>query len=144
MLARQTQRSRWSTLCASVVALALAGLLVSACGSSSKPSYCSSVSSLEKSVQNLSSINILQNGASGLTTALQKIENNAKSVVSDAKSDFPTQTSDVTSSLNALSTSVKQLSGTPSPSTVAKIGKQVGASVTAIKNFANATKSKCS
>lgn len=143
MPVRKTGRSRWSTLCASPVAVALAVLLLSACGSS-KPSYCSSVSNLEKSVQNLSSVNILQNGTSGLTAALQKIESSAKSVVSDAKSDFPTQTSDVKSSLNALTTSVKQLSGTPSPATVAKIGKQVSASVTAIKKFANATKSKCS
>jgi predicted PurR-regulated permease PerM len=131
-------------LCTTLAAVTLVALLLSACGSSSKPSYCSSVGNLEKSVQNLSSVNILQNGTNGLTSALQKIESNAKSVVSDAKSDFPKESSDVTSSLNALSNSLKQLSGTPSPATVAKIGTQVGASVTAIKNFANATKSKCS
>lgn len=144
MRVRQAPRSRWSVLCTTLAAISLIALLLSACGSSSKPSYCSSVGNLEKSVQNLSDVNVLQNGTSGLTSALQKIQNNAKSVVNDAKSDFPNESSAVTSSLHALSNSLKQLSGTPSPATVAKIGQQVGASVTAIKNFANATKSKCS
>lgn len=125
------------------MAVALAALLLSACGSS-KPSYCSSVTNLEKSVENLRNINLLQNGTSALTSALQKIEKSAKSVISDAKSDLPSESSDMTSSLNALSTSVKQLSGTPSAATFATIAKQVGASVTAAKNFADAAKSKCS
>lgn len=142
--ARHATRSRRSLLCAALAAVSLVALLLSACGSSSKPSYCSPAANLEKSVQNLSVANVLQNGTSGLKSALQKIESNARSVVSDAKSDFPKESSDVTSSLQALSNSLKQLSGTPSPATVAKIGQQVAASVTAIKNFANAAKSKCS
>ena len=119
-------------------------LLLAACGGSSKPSYCSSVSNLEKSVQSLKSVNVISSGTSGLKSALEKVENSAKSVVSSAKSDFPTETGAVSDSINALATSVKQLSGTPSAGQIAQIATQAGATVNAVTNFVNSTKSKCS
>ena len=135
-------RSRFAAL-ALIAATCLVALLLSACGSS-KPAYCSSVSNLEKSVTNLKNVNVISSGTSGLSSALQEVESSAKSVVSDAKGDFPTETTDVTNSLNALSTSVKQISGTPSAGAIAQIATQVSASVSAIQNFVNSTKSKCS
>jgi hypothetical protein len=137
------RRSRLAGLTLIVATCLIGAVLLSACGSS-KPSYCSSVSNLEKSVSDLKSVNVVSSGTSGLSSALQKVESSAKSVVSDAKGDFPTETSDVTNSLNALSTSVKQISGTPSAGAIAQIATQVNASVSAIQNFVNATKSKCS
>jgi hypothetical protein len=126
-----------------VAACAIAVVLLSACGSS-KPSYCSSGSNLEKSVGDLKSVNVISSGTAGLSSALQKVQSSAKSVVNDAKSDFPNETGDVTNSLSALSNSVKQISGTPSAGAIAQIAQQVTASVNAIKGFADATKSKCS
>jgi hypothetical protein len=118
-------------------------LVLAACGSS-KPSYCSSVSSLEKSVESLKGVNVISSGTSGLKSALQKVENSAKSVVNSAKSDFPSETTAVSNSINALTTSVKQLSGTPSSGQIAQIATQAGATVSAVTNFVNSTKSKCS
>ena len=101
------------------------------------------MSGLEKSVQDLKSINVVSSGTSGLKSALNKVESSAKSVVSSAKSDFPTQTTDVSNSVDALATSVKQLSGTPSAGQIAQIATQAGAAVSAVTSFVNATKSNC-
>ena len=127
-----------------IAAVCIAVLALAACGGSSKPSYCSSVSSLETSVQGLKSINVVSSGTSGLKSALNTVESSAKSVVSSAKSDFPTQTTAVTNSVDALTTSVKQLSGTPSAGQIAQIATQAGAVVSSVTSFVNATKSKCS
>ena len=126
-----------------IAAACITVLLLAACGSS-KPSYCSSVSALEKSVESLKGVNVISSGTSGLKSALQKVENSAKSVVNSAKSDFPSETSAVSNSINALTTSVKQLSGTPSSGQIAQIATQAGATVNAVTNFVNSTKSKCS
>ncbi len=125
-------------------AVAVAVALIAACGgSSSKPSYCSSVASLKSSVKALPETNIVKNGTSALTSAVTKIQTDAKSAVSDAKSDFPNETSAVTSSVDALATTAKQLSSSPSPATIAQVPGQVKAVVTAVDGFASATSSKC-
>lgn len=129
-------------LCTLVVAIA--AISPSACGGSSKPSYCSSVNNLKKSIKDLPSVNVLQNGVSSLTSALTTIESEAKSAVGKAKSDFPSQSSAVTNSVNALTNSVKQISANPTPSSIVAIGKQVAAVVSSVENFASATSSKCS
>jgi hypothetical protein len=126
-----------------IAAACITVLLLAACGSS-KPSYCSSVSNLEKSVESLKGVNVISGGTSGLKSALQKVENSAKSVVSSAKSDFPTETTAVSDSISALATSVKQLSGTPSSGQIAQIATQAGATVNAVTNLVSSTKSKCS
>jgi hypothetical protein len=126
-----------------IAAACITVLVLAACGSS-KPSYCSSVSNLEKSVEGLKSVNVISSGTSGLKSALEKVENSAKSVVSSAKSDFPTETGAVSDSINALTTSVKQLSGTPSSGQIAQIATQAGATVDAVTNLVSSTKSKCS
>ena len=63
--------------------------VLSACGGSSKPSYCQQTASLKQSVQDLGSVNIVQGGTSALTSALSKVQTDASAVVSSAKSDFP-------------------------------------------------------
>src|ERR1700722_11310030 len=137
------RRSRPAGLTLIAATCLIAAVLLSACGSS-KPSYCSSVSNLEKSVGDLKGVNVVSSGTSGLSSALQKVQSSAKTAVSDAKSDFPAETTDVTNPLSALSNSVKQISGTPSAGAIAQIATQLSASVSAIQNFVSATKSKCS
>jgi uncharacterized protein YukE len=134
---------RRSRLVMIAVAACMAAVLLSACGGSSKPSYCSSVSNLEKSVQDLKNVNVVSSGTSGLKSALQKVESSAKSVISSAKSDFPSETSAVSSSVDALTTSVNGLSGPPSTGQIAQIAQQAGAAVNAVKSFVDSTKSKC-
>ena len=103
-----------------------------------------SVDNLKNSVKALPSTNVVQNGTNALTAAVTKVQDDAKAVVSSAKSDFPTETSALQSSLNALATSAKQLASNPSAANVAQLVSQVSAVSTAAKNLASATSSKCS
>jgi hypothetical protein len=124
-------------------AIVVAVALIAGCGGSSKPSYCSSVASLKSSVKALPQTDVIKNGTSALTSAVTKIQTDAQSAVSDAKSDFPDETSTVTSSVNALATTAKQLTSSPSAATIAQVPGQVKAVVTAVDGFASATSSKC-
>jgi len=126
-----------------LAALVLCTGAVAACGGSSKPSYCSAVSNLESSIKALPSTNIVQNGLSGLESAMTKVQSDAQTAVNDAKSDFPTETSALKSSIQTLATTVKTAVSTPTPATIAQIPAQVSAAATAITNFQSATKSKC-
>jgi hypothetical protein len=125
-------------------ALVLGVAVLAACGGSSKPSYCSSVSTLESSIKALPSTNILQTGLNGLETAVSKVQTDAQTAINSAKSDFPTETSALKSSITALSSTVKSAVSTPTPATIAQIPAQVSATITAVNNFQSATKSKCS
>jgi hypothetical protein len=128
----------------SALAIAFPVIVLAACGGSSKPSYCSSVSNLESSIKALPSTNIVQTGLNGLETAVSKVQSDAQTAVNAAKSDFPTETSALESSVTTLSATVKGAVSSPSVSTIAQIPGQVSAVVTAANNFQSATKSKCS
>ena len=89
----------WKWLAAAMV-VSLAVIAVAGCGSS-KPSYCSDRTNLQNSVKGLTSLS-LSSGVSGLESQLKKIQTDATTVVSSAKSDFPSQTSAIKSSVDAL------------------------------------------
>jgi hypothetical protein len=127
-----------------LVAVAVAAVL-SACGGSSKPSYCKDTANLKQSVQDLGNVNVVQGGTNALTSALSSVESNATAVVNSAKSDFPEQTAAITNSIDALKKSAQSLASSPAqPAVIAQIPGQVSAVVTSIQDFSNATKSKCS
>lgn len=125
-------------------ALVLGVATLAACGGSSKPSYCSSVSSLESSIKALPSTNIVQTGLGGLESAVAKVQSDAHTAISDAKSDFPTETTALKTSVDTLSTSVKAAASSPSVAKIAQLPSQISAVVTAVNNFQSSTKSKCS
>ena len=129
----------------SLAALAVVGvtLALAACGSS-KPSYCSNVSDLESSVKDLGNVDVSSGGVSALETQLKKVESSANDVVSSAKSDFPNETSAMSSSLKSLDTAVSQAGSSPSAATIAALGVDVKNVVTAVDSFTSATDSKCS
>lgn len=129
---------------ATVAATVLCAGALAACGGSSKPSYCSSVSNLEASVKALPSTNIVATGLNGLKSAVGKVHSDAQTAINDAKSDFPNETSALKSAIDSLSTTVKQAASSPTPATIAQIPSQVSAVVTAVNDFQSATKSKCS
>lgn len=126
-----------------MLALAVTAVLAG-CGSSSKPAYCTNVANLKSSVKALPSTNVVQNGVSSLESAVTKVLTNAQAVVSSAKSDFPNETTALKSSVNTLSTTVKQAAQSHSVSTLAQIPTQVSAVVTAAKNLEHSTATKCS
>ncbi len=117
--------------------VALAG-----CGSS-KPAYCSDRASLENSVKGLTSLN-LGGGISGLQSQLKKIQTDANSLVSSAKSDFPNETSAIKSSLATLETSVRAVGSNPSASAIATVTGDASKFVDSVTTFTSSTKSKCS
>jgi phage-related protein len=127
-----------------VAAILLAAAAVaSGCGGSSapkKPAYCSDVSALKKSVKNF---NVTGGGLSGLQTQVQTIRNQANAVVSSAKSDFPTETSALKSSISGLTTAIKQLSGSASAGDFAALIPMATSVKDAVTGFTNAVSSKC-
>jgi hypothetical protein len=132
-----------------LLVLVIGGLLVSGCGSSSssttsKPAYCSPVTSVENAVKSLPTVNdVKTNGIGTLKTAVSQLQKNATAAVNQAKSDFSSQTTALKSSVDALTTTVKQVTGTPSLQTLGQLPAELSAVSTAAKNLQTAVSSKC-
>jgi hypothetical protein len=120
----------------------LALVAATGCGGSSKPAYCSDRSNLEQAVKDLPS-SITSGGASGLQSQVTTIESDATALADAAKSDFPSETSAMKSSIESLKTEVQGLPSNPSTSDLAAIALDATAAVNAVKAFTSATKSKC-
>jgi hypothetical protein len=127
-------------LAVGVAAVCLAA--TTACGSSSKPAYCTDRTNLENSIKGLADFHV-QNGISGLESQLSKIQTDANALVSSAKSDFPSETSAIRSSIDQLSTTVKSFPSNPSPTNIGMLVSEISSTVTSVENFYNSTKSKC-
>jgi hypothetical protein len=125
------------------LAAVLAVAALTGCGGSSKPAYCTNRANLESSVKGLTNLTV-SGGLSGLQSQVSKIESDADALVSSAKSDFPNETSAIKSSVDTLATTIKSLSSSPSAADIAKVGTQAASAVSAVQNFYNSTKSKCS
>ena len=117
---------------------------VAGCGSSSKPTYCTNVDNLKKSIKALPSTNVVQNGVSSLESAVTKVASETQAVVSSAKSEFSSETTALKNSVQTLSATAKQAVNSPSAATLAQIPGQVSAVVTAAKSLESAVSSKCS
>lgn len=124
-----------------LLATATAIVALAGCGSS-KPAYCSSRTNLENSVKGLTELN-LSSGVSGLEAQLRKIQTDATALVNSAKSDFPGQTSAISSSVRALESAVKALPASPSAGQIASVATSAAGVVNAVKGFTDATSSKC-
>ncbi len=136
-MSRAATRATVATVAAGTL-IALAG-----CGSSSKPAYCTDRTNLENSIKGLTSLSV-SSGVSGLKSQLSTIASDATKVVNAAKSDFPTQTTAVKTSVDALQTAVKALPSSPSATQVAGIATDAASVVSSVKSFTDASKSKCS
>jgi hypothetical protein len=121
-----------------VVTVAFAG-----CGGSSKPAYCSDRTDLQNSVKDLPSVTS-SSGLGGLKSQITTIKSDATSLVNSAKSDFPTETTAVKSSVDTLESAVKALPSSPSSTQVAAVAADAAGVVSSVKSFSDASKSKCS
>jgi hypothetical protein len=124
-------------LCAVAVVFAVA-----ACGGSSKPQYCSDRSSLEKTVKSIPGM-VTSKDISGLQSVGTKLQNEANTLVSSAKSDFPQQTSAIKSSINSLESALKALPSSPSASDYVNVATAAVGAVSSVSSFVSATSSKC-
>ena len=131
--------SRWIASVAVVGLLALAG-----CGgSSSKPAYCSARADLQNSIQGVSDLSPTS-GVSTLQAEFQKVKTAADKVVTQAKSDFPSETSAIKSSVDALTSSVNALTTNPSVGQIAAVTTAASTALSSVQSFLDASKSKCS
>ena len=76
-----------------MLALVAAALVAAGCGGSDKPAYCSDVSDLQQSVDDLKGVKLESGALSTLQTDVKNVQSSADAVVSSAKQDFPSQTS---------------------------------------------------
>ena len=119
-----------------------ATLLVAGCGSS-KPAYCSDLSNLEASVKALGDVNVVQNGVGALTTALDKVKTNAQAFASSAKGALQPQANALESSVQAVGTSLTQLTSSSTRTTaIANLPSQVSAVTTNLDTLVS--DAKCS
>lgn len=78
-----------------------------------------------------------------MESQLKKIESNATKLVSQAKSDFSSETQAIKSSLDSLTAAVKGLSSSPSAGQIATVASDASKFVDSVKSFTDATSSKC-
>ncbi|MFL5817802.1 MAG: hypothetical protein ACJ76L_09380 [Conexibacter sp.] len=128
-------------------ALALVGAIsalvaVTGCGGGGKPGYCADRDALETSIKDLGNLS-LSGGLSGLQSQLRTIQTNATQLVDSARSDFPSETSAINSSLSTLRTDVQQLPSSPAPKQLAAIAVEAKSVVTSVQAFKKASDSKC-
>src|SRR3954451_24055064 len=124
-------------------AIMVAIVTLTACGSS-KPAYCSKRSTLEQSVKGLGDVDVKSGGLDALKSQLKKVESDATALVNSAKSDFPSETSAIDSSVNKLTTAAQQTPSSPSATQVATLVGDVADVATAVEGFTDASNSKCS
>jgi hypothetical protein len=131
-----------------VIAALIAAAAVMApagCGGSDKPQYCSDRSNLEQSVKDLGNVKLLASGGvEQLQSQLAKVESDARALSSSAKSDFPSESNAIQSSVSTLKTALQGLPSSPTPQQLTGVVADVKAVGTAIQNFDEATDSKCS
>lgn len=130
---------RWLLLPAAV--LVLSGLAAGC--SSSKPAYCAAASQLKSSVQDLGNVTINVHDLSSVNTAVSKVQADAKTFASEAKSAYPSQTTALKTSLSGLQAAVTSAIGQPSLTTVAAVVSSVTQVKTAASNLQNAASGKC-
>ena len=130
-------------LIARVLCAALVGLVALAGCGGSKPAYCSARANLQNSVQQATSLSP-SSGVATLQAQFKKVQTDANAVVSQAKGDFPTETSAIKSSVEALASAVSGLKTNPSASHIATVASAAASVVSSFQNFVDASKSKCS
>jgi len=141
--ARQPHRTV-ATWIARAVYVAVLGLVALAgCGTSTKPAYCSARTSLENSIKQVTSLTP-SSGIGALEAAFTNIQTEANTVISQAKGDFPNQTSAIKSSVDSLTTAVSALESNPSPTNIATVTGAAGNVISSFNSFLDASKSKCS
>jgi hypothetical protein len=129
---------------AALLARLIGGALLAGCGSSSKPAYCDPVTKTENAVKSLPTAqDVKKNGVGTLKSALSTLQQNAKTAVNQAQSDFSTQTTALKNSVDALSSTVRQLAGSPSVQALAQLPAELSAVSDAAKSLQSAVSSKC-
>ena len=109
-----------------MLALAAAALVAAGCGGDDKPAYCSNVSDLQQSVDDLKNVQLTESGAlSTLQTDVQKVQSDARRGRELGEAGFPGQTSALKSSVSSLSTTIEQLPSSPTAQQLAALAPEI-------------------
>ena len=79
-----------------------------------------------------------------MQATFEKVQTAANKVVTQAKSDFPNETSALKSSMDALSSAVNALKANPSAGQILTVTSAASNALSSVKSFVDATSSKCS
>lgn len=126
-----------------LIALALGvGLVLAACGSSGAvpPTYCENLNSLKGSVKAVGDVNVVESGTSGLQSALTQVKNDAAAVQESAGEEFATQTSQLKSSVDQLTSTAGDLKSSPSTTGLAQLKTDAAAVGASMKDLAESAK----
>ena len=126
-----------------VALLATVAVVVAGCGGSSKPAYCSDLSTLKSDVKDVS-VPTSSSDVSELKSQFKTIQSDATALVNSAKSDFPSETSAIKSSVDTLASAVKALPSSPSTTQIAAVVSDAAAVASSVNSFSDAASSKCS
>lgn len=74
---------------------------------------------------------------------MRTIQADAKTLTASAKSDFPDETSAISTAVDGLTSAVQNVPSPPGAADVARIGASVAATVKAVQGFDNATSESC-
>jgi outer membrane murein-binding lipoprotein Lpp len=118
------------------------GVLVTAGCGSSEPEFCSKVDDLQGALDTLKS-DVTSGDVSAIESDAQTVRTDVDAVASSAKSDFPSQTSAVQSSVSTLAAAINGLPSSPSAEDLARLGVNVSAVVSDVESFKTATSSEC-
>ena len=143
-MVRRSRARRGTAVIRVLPAVAVAAGIVAAAGcSSSKPAYCTDRTTLQNSVKDLTS-SISSRDFSNLKSQADTVQTDATALASSAKSDFPDQTSAITSSVGTLKTAVQALPPSPSAADIATVAQPAASVLSSVRTFMDASNSKCS
>jgi hypothetical protein len=129
----------WRTgLAAALIAVGSVSL---GCGSS-KPEYCSKTDDLQEALSTMKG-DVTGGKVSAIQPDVKTVRNDVEAVVNSARSDFPSQTQALDSSVSKLTAAVEALPSSPSVSDVVRLAGDVEGATTAVRDFKAATSSKC-
>jgi hypothetical protein len=124
-----------------VAAVVAAAVAAAGCGSGS-PSYCSQRTTVNNAIKGLPQTAV-SGGVDGLQQDVAAIKKDANTLVASAKDDFPDETSSITSSVNALSSTVEALPQDPAAAQLVPVASGARDVVQSVKGFSDAAGSKC-
>jgi hypothetical protein len=130
------------TLVALMTLVAIA-VVVTGCGSSSKPEYCSNVIKLEASVHELGVVKLESGFLATVEADLETVEKNTNAVVRSATEDFPSESRALESSVSSLSYMFNKLPPSPTTKQLLQLAPEISGTVKAAEEFSSATESAC-
>lgn len=112
-------------------------------GAAAPAPYCTALTNLESSIKALAGPEVVHHGTSALEANFEKVKQNAEAVLDATRSEFPSQSAALKSSVDTLASTVEQIAHAPSAALIARLPGQVSSVATQAKNLRAAASSKC-